>query len=356
MTSINRTRAVGVGLLRYGLAFLLVMIGSFKFFAFEAEAIRPLIRSSPLLAWLYNLFDVRQAAALLGTSDSDRGGVDLRPTMVTAPVGICQPGRQQHVSRHIVVPRNHTRRPDADESIQSIPVEGRGAAGRGIVYGRRSAVRGKAILKEKAMLDDESKIRTLIERWARAAQAGDIEGVLVDHAADIVMFDVPPPGVKFGWPNTLTTKPLSFYQPAESGGRIDHRQWRIRVAIGIARHERIAIAGLGGGGADGILEVRPAQGQRPLDDIVVDRRDAEYADESLDALAGKPGPTSPFQDVEDRCHAMGRNQPLPVAPFNGRPQRRRDISIRLPIEDDVEEDVEVEQEPLHRYFRSTCWR
>ena len=33
----------------------------------------------------------------------------------------------------------------------------------------------------------------LIERWARAAQAGDIEGVLVDHTADIVMFDVPPP-------------------------------------------------------------------------------------------------------------------------------------------------------------------
>ena len=43
------------------------------------------------------------------------------------------------------------------------------------------------------MLDDESNIRTLIERWARAAQAGDIEGVLVDHTADIVMFDVPPP-------------------------------------------------------------------------------------------------------------------------------------------------------------------
>ena len=43
------------------------------------------------------------------------------------------------------------------------------------------------------MLDDEPKIRTLIERWARAAQTGDIEGVLVDHAADIVMFDVPPP-------------------------------------------------------------------------------------------------------------------------------------------------------------------
>ena len=43
------------------------------------------------------------------------------------------------------------------------------------------------------MLDDESKIRTLIERWARAARTGDIEGVLIDHSADIVMFDVPPP-------------------------------------------------------------------------------------------------------------------------------------------------------------------
>jgi len=43
------------------------------------------------------------------------------------------------------------------------------------------------------MLDDESTIRPLIERWAGAAQAGDIEGVLIDHSADIVMFDVPPP-------------------------------------------------------------------------------------------------------------------------------------------------------------------
>jgi uncharacterized protein (TIGR02246 family) len=40
---------------------------------------------------------------------------------------------------------------------------------------------------------DEEQIRTLIMRWAAAAHSGDMEGVLVDHAADIVMFDVPPP-------------------------------------------------------------------------------------------------------------------------------------------------------------------
>jgi uncharacterized protein (TIGR02246 family) len=41
--------------------------------------------------------------------------------------------------------------------------------------------------------DDATNIRALVERWARAVHAGDIDGVLADHADDIVMFDVPPP-------------------------------------------------------------------------------------------------------------------------------------------------------------------
>jgi uncharacterized protein (TIGR02246 family) len=43
------------------------------------------------------------------------------------------------------------------------------------------------------MTDDEGRIRTLIERWARAVHAGELEVVLADHAPEIVMFDVPPP-------------------------------------------------------------------------------------------------------------------------------------------------------------------
>jgi uncharacterized protein (TIGR02246 family) len=43
------------------------------------------------------------------------------------------------------------------------------------------------------MASDETRIRALIERWAAAVHAGDLETVLEDHAADIVMFDVPPP-------------------------------------------------------------------------------------------------------------------------------------------------------------------
>jgi uncharacterized protein (TIGR02246 family) len=40
---------------------------------------------------------------------------------------------------------------------------------------------------------DEDLIRELVERWARAVHAGDLAGVLADHADDVVMFDVPPP-------------------------------------------------------------------------------------------------------------------------------------------------------------------
>jgi uncharacterized protein (TIGR02246 family) len=43
------------------------------------------------------------------------------------------------------------------------------------------------------MADDETEIRSLIERWTEAVHTGDMSGVLAQHSDDIVMFDVPPP-------------------------------------------------------------------------------------------------------------------------------------------------------------------
>lgn len=40
---------------------------------------------------------------------------------------------------------------------------------------------------------DETAIRELVESWARAVRARDIDGILTHHSADILMFDVPPP-------------------------------------------------------------------------------------------------------------------------------------------------------------------
>lgn len=44
-----------------------------------------------------------------------------------------------------------------------------------------------------SVADDERAVRQLIVDWAAAVHAGDLDGVLADHAEDIVMFDVPPP-------------------------------------------------------------------------------------------------------------------------------------------------------------------
>ena len=57
---------IAQALLRGGLIVLLLMWGAFKFTAFEAEGIRPLIENSPLLSWMYPVFGVRGASEVIG--------------------------------------------------------------------------------------------------------------------------------------------------------------------------------------------------------------------------------------------------------------------------------------------------
>jgi ketosteroid isomerase-like protein len=40
---------------------------------------------------------------------------------------------------------------------------------------------------------DEVAIRAQIEAWAAAVRRQDMAGILTNHAADMIMFDVPPP-------------------------------------------------------------------------------------------------------------------------------------------------------------------
>jgi uncharacterized protein (TIGR02246 family) len=44
----------------------------------------------------------------------------------------------------------------------------------------------------------EAHIQALIERWAKAVQAQDIETIVADHATNFLMFDVPPPNELHG--------------------------------------------------------------------------------------------------------------------------------------------------------------
>lgn len=58
--------------------------------------------------------------------------------------------------------------------------------------------------------EDEAAIRALIQRWARAVHAGDMDAVLADHCEEIVMFDVPPPNEVRGKAAYAETWPAFF--------------------------------------------------------------------------------------------------------------------------------------------------
>jgi uncharacterized membrane protein YkgB len=64
---IARLERVGTAVLRYGVVFLLVVIGAAKYFPFEAEGIKPLVEHSPFLSWMLGAFGVQGASNVIGT-------------------------------------------------------------------------------------------------------------------------------------------------------------------------------------------------------------------------------------------------------------------------------------------------
>ena len=77
-TVLSATRAGGRGgriqlagelLIRYGLVLVLLWIGAMKFTAYEAKGIEPLVASSPLMSWLYNVLSLQGVSNLIGVTE-----------------------------------------------------------------------------------------------------------------------------------------------------------------------------------------------------------------------------------------------------------------------------------------------
>jgi uncharacterized membrane protein YkgB len=75
---------VGTAVLRYGIVLLLVVIGAAKYFAFEAEAIQPLVANSPFLSWMLGAFGVQGTSNVIGTLEIAIGlAIASRPVAPT---------------------------------------------------------------------------------------------------------------------------------------------------------------------------------------------------------------------------------------------------------------------------------
>jgi uncharacterized protein (TIGR02246 family) len=68
--------------------------------------------------------------------------------------------------------------------------------------------------------ESESAIRALVESWAAAVRAGDLDAVLADHSEDIQMFDVPPPNEVRGIDAYSKTWP-GFFEWIEQGASFE---------------------------------------------------------------------------------------------------------------------------------------
>ena len=81
---------------------------------------------------------------------------------------------------------------------------------------------------------NETRIRTLIETWAQAVRAQDMDGVLADHADDIVMFDVPMPVQARGMAEYRKTWELFFAHSPGGPGSFDVTELRIAAGETVA--------------------------------------------------------------------------------------------------------------------------
>jgi uncharacterized protein (TIGR02246 family) len=81
---------------------------------------------------------------------------------------------------------------------------------------------------------DETQIRTLVENWAKAVRAKELDSVLVSHTDDIVMFDVPMPVQAKGMEEYKKTWELFFANSPGGPGSYDVTELQITASETVA--------------------------------------------------------------------------------------------------------------------------
>lgn len=65
----NPIERLGAFVIRYGLVLVLGWIGAMKFTAYEAQGIKTLVETSPIMSWLYKVFSVQATSNLIGCTE-----------------------------------------------------------------------------------------------------------------------------------------------------------------------------------------------------------------------------------------------------------------------------------------------
>ena len=65
----NPIQKLGEFFIRYGLVLVLGWIGAMKFTAYEAEGIKALVETSPLMSWMYKILSLQATSNVIGVAE-----------------------------------------------------------------------------------------------------------------------------------------------------------------------------------------------------------------------------------------------------------------------------------------------
>jgi uncharacterized protein (TIGR02246 family) len=123
----------------------------------------------------------------------------------------------------------------------------------------------KQMAERQNRSDDEAAVRDVIEGWTAAVRRKDYGGILRNHSADLVMFDVPPPFQSKGLEAYKTSWDLFF---SWSSDPIPFDVHEMNITAGADVAFVVATMGCAEPGADGMpkgLDFRLTVGLRKID-------------------------------------------------------------------------------------------
>jgi uncharacterized protein (TIGR02246 family) len=109
------------------------------------------------------------------------------------------------------------------------------------------------------MTRSETQLQALVESWAKAVRAKDIEGAIAHHSNDVVMFDVPTPLQSKGLEEYRKTWELFFAHSPGGSGSFDVTELQITAGETVAFGH--AILKVGDSSARLTLGFRKEEGQ-----------------------------------------------------------------------------------------------
>ena len=98
---------------------------------------------------------------------------------------------------------------------------------------------------KSTVISNEEQIRRLVNEWAKAVRARDINGALAHHAKDMVMFDVPLPLQSKGIEAYRKTWELFFDSNPGGKGSFELRELKITAEDRVAFCHALLITGGG---------------------------------------------------------------------------------------------------------------